>query len=261
MIRTLVATREDVTAEVAADVANLGTTLNPASRRSTLTAVGERVVELISEIVNSRSLLEQIASRSYRHINHFDKIVLVDAPSATGHRLTMHLWNPPYLEAERNEELVHDHRFSFTSQVLFGQLKSLEYVAIGASPDDDDYDDDIRLVRTFRYRPQIVNSTTVSNVYEYVGHSHLLLSGTRCREAGEVYDLNYPEVHRVLLPADAPTCTLVLRGPRERAFSHVFSTEYPGADLNVSNTPMIRVDLAERLELVLAELGTNCRGH
>ena len=142
-------------------VAALGGSLDARARRAALTAAGTFGPMVISELLVERSTLELVASRSYRHVNHFDKIVLVDGGAADRHRLTMHRWCPPYPESELSEELIHDHRFGFTSQILFGQLRSRCYTAVGESSGDV-----VASYGTFRNRPEIVGSTTVSNTYD-----------------------------------------------------------------------------------------------
>src|SRR5262245_42710304 len=68
-------------------------------------------VPLLREIVSDARLLAEIASRSYRHVNYFDKIVLVDSANPGGYRLTLHLWVPPFTDRELKKESLHDHRF------------------------------------------------------------------------------------------------------------------------------------------------------
>lgn len=82
---------------------------------------------LIGGILQDDVLMDEIAGRSYRHVNHFDKIVLVDTGAQLGYRLTLHAWCPPYTEKELKDELIHDHRFSFWSTILTGRLVSQNF--------------------------------------------------------------------------------------------------------------------------------------
>src|SRR5215469_15426772 len=88
----------------------------------------EYFISILEQILNEKDLRTDIAHRSYRHVNHFDKIVLIDSENEQGYRLTLHLWTPPYTEKELSDELIHDHRFSFWSTILTGDLLSENFV-------------------------------------------------------------------------------------------------------------------------------------
>lgn len=198
----------------------------------------DRFIHILAQILDDRYLIAEIAGRSYRHVNHFDKIVLVDSDNKLGYRLTLHLWAPPYTETELNDELIHDHRFSFWSTVLTGDLISENFERSNTG----------RVYRQYQYVPE---KRTLSNFYEFVGESTLHQTKTSRKTVGDSYYLSYERIHRVLLPRTDMVCTLVLRGPRQRDHSNVFNTTYPQW-----NTRMTNVTLSDR-ELVtkLSKLG------
>ena len=103
-------------------------------------------------------LLERVAGRSYRHVNHFDKIVLIDDGDASHFRLTMHFWRPPYLNGELDDELIHDHRFTFWSKVLCGTLQSQNFKRSTSGSE----------FRAFSYCPENENKDA-KNIYRYEG--------------------------------------------------------------------------------------------
>lgn len=197
----------------------------------------ENVVSLLEQILDDDEVVAEIAGRSYRHVNHFDKIVLVDSEHDADYRLTLHLWNPPYTEQELNEELIHDHRFSFWSTVLAGTLRSESF----------SHRRDGVLYRQYQYVPERRTST---NFYEFVGEATLRSSGITEKQAGSAYYLSYETIHRVELPRDETTCTLVLRGPRERRHSNIFNTAYPDTDVRTINRPFSPGELAAKLTLL-----------
>ena len=181
-------------------------------------------LELLNQVLTDDNLLGEIAARSYRHTNHFDKIVLVGSDNPVSYRLTLHLWMPPYTAAELSDELIHDHRFSFWSAILAGTLISENFKRSHAGT----------RFRQYRYVPEL-RSQTFQDIYEFAGEATLAKSGVSSREAGESYYLPAPSIHRVVLPAANLTCSLVLRGPRLRNFSTVFNTAYPGTDVRYAN--------------------------
>jgi hypothetical protein len=195
-------------------------------------------VPLTEGILNSPQLLAEIASRSYRHVNYFDKIVLVGSDKLRGYRLTLHLWCPPFSETELKKESLHDHRFSFWSAVLAGILVSENFTE---SPDGD-------LMQHYRYIPE-KKASDVRNFYEFVGETRLVKRKPSQRRAGESYYQPCAGVHRVLLPQSL-TCTLVLRGPRQKSFTNTFRTDIPKVR-QIDNSMYSGEAVAEKLRALL----------
>lgn len=200
------------------------------------------VGRLLTSVAGDSGLLDAVASRSYRHTNHFDKIVLVDSGACLGYRLTLHLWRPPYLREEVEDEQIHDHRFSFWSRVLVGRIVFQNYArdATGALFDE------------YQYIPERLGAATVGNYYINVGRSPLLETGRSGSRVGEAYYLPYHRIHRVRLSRSEMCCTIVLRGPRQKNYASVFSTSRkydPSA-----NTMYTRHQIKARLVSVLDAL-------
>jgi len=194
-------------------------------------------LQIASEILNDNRLLTETAGRSYRHVNHFDKLVLIDTGRQNGYRLTLHLWDPPYTEAQVRDELIHDHRFSFWSTILTGTLVSENFQE---SPEG-------ALYRQYRYVPEKSALASVSNFYEFVGEMTLQRVDPSRKATGQAYYLRNVRIHQVLLPHDSMTCTLVLRGPRLRNFSHVYNRSYPRQNTRMTNTMFTPEELSEKL--------------
>lgn len=213
---------------------------------------GPCISGLLGRFLEDETLLDKIAGRSYRHVNHFDKIVLVDTGAQLGYRLTLHAWCPPYTEKELNDELIHDHRFSFWSTILTGRLVSQNF----SRPEDADAPSAHPRVgfQQYRYSPEKQGVSTTSNFYEFVGETELEVTGDSIEEQGNAYHLEYHRIHRVVLPLESMTCTLVLRGPRERNFSNVYNTAYPSTDTTSGNVMFTREELTGKLNSILANI-------
>jgi hypothetical protein len=192
------------------------------------------VLGLLDEVLASPAMLASIARLSYHHVNHFDKIVLIDSDAPTGYRLTLHLWQPPYSAEELEDEIIHSHRFSFWSAILTGTLISENFDAA----------DEGLPFRRYSYVPE---KKTKVNFYEFGGDAFLSPTGNTEQSAGTFYYLPNELIHRVLLPTDAMTCTLVLRGPRERNHSDVYNTSYPATDTQTANHTFSSEQLTEKL--------------
>ncbi|MEU4209493.1 hypothetical protein AB0F13_05705 [Streptomyces sp. NPDC026206] len=212
------------------------------------------MTDLLNQYLADDDLLDEIAARSYRHVNHFDKIVLVDSGDRLGYRLTLHAWCPPYTEKELHDELIHDHRFSFWSTILTGRLVSQNFYRTDSPEAAAAPGDPTTLFRQYRYSPEKQGVSTHSNFYEFVGETELRMTGESAESQGNAYHLQYHRIHRVALPMEAMTCTMVLRGPRERDFSNVYNTAYPSTDTQSGNTMFTRDELAGKLRNILANI-------
>nr|BDT37554.1 hypothetical protein MFMH1_72230 [Myxococcus sp. MH1] len=197
------------------------------------------IIPLLRQILDDPALIEEVASLSYRHVNHFDKIVLVDSAAQTGYRLTLHLWKPPYSDKEFHDELIHDHRFNFWSTILTGKLvtENLQRAAGGM---------------TFRQYQYIPENRGASKFYTFMGEESLIKVTPSAKHAGQSYFLRYESIHRVVLPREEMACTLVLRGPRQRQFSNIYNTAYPSSDLQVVHPMFTPCEVRGRLEALIA---------
>lgn len=201
---------------------------------------------IIQEVLDDRSLLEIVSRRSYQHVNHFDKIVLVDPGDPMGYRLTLHYWPGAYDSKVMEQELIHNHRFSFWSHIYRGTL-SMENFVEG----DLDGEGGHRL-RRYIYRP-----SAVGNIHscDFDAEARLHKKSVSSYAQGECYYLHYKSTHRVILPKGSDRiCTMVIRGPRERDYTNTYNTFYPERGME-SNVPTMQ---AEALEQKLNEILEEC---
>lgn len=185
---------------------------------------------LIKEILNDNGLLVTVAARSYAHVNHFDKIVLVDNPDPQGYRLTLHSWNKRYTDSILKEELIHNHRFSFWSHVYRGRLISENFLEAKS------FSVERKTFNKYKYLP-----SKTGNIHTCTadGEAQLIKLDNSYVDEGETYYLNYNTTHRVILPTNGKSiCTFVLRGPREREYTNTYNTFYPDRGIE-SSVPMM----------------------
>lgn len=215
---------------------------------------GHELLAEISEPTVMRSLLDRlrsdpralraVAGQSYRHINHFDKIVLIGSPDPAAYRLTMHSWSLPYEEDEVLEETIHDHRFSFWSNVLFGTQVSFNYAEDAAGS----------IYRKYRYTPEN-REVEFSEFYEFGGEVRLAPHSVDTRHEGDQYHMAaMKDIHQVLVSFDEPMATLVLRGPRVRSYANVYNTTYPVEGKAFANVMFTPEQLHAKLDVVCAQL-------
>jgi hypothetical protein len=243
----------DIATDIAFDeleriIENLPSDSSEATRRSNLLFIDrlgkpECITSILNQLLNNSQILARVASRSYRHVNHFDKIVLVDSEHQQGYRLTLHLWNPPYTEKELNDELIHDHRFSFWSNILTGNLECENFSR----------SDTGSVFRRYQYTPE---KRTLSNFYTFVGEETIVKTKPSTKIAGQSYYLSYETIHRVILPKTSMTCTLVLRGPRQRNYSNILNTMYPTTNVQVFSSTFSPDELKVKISELLASIST-----
>lgn len=200
---------------------------------------------LIEKILNDSELLVTIAARSYEHVNYFDKIVLIDNKDPQSFRLTLHSWNCNYGKEIPDEELIHNHRFSFWSHIFRGVLLSENFI-----------ESSVMSVEKKTFNRYIYSPSNTGNIHtcEFDKKAQLTKIDTTCYTQGETYYLNYNTTHRVILPkGNMNLCTFVLRGPREREYTNTYNTFYPDNGI-ASSVPMMTPDqLKSKLIAILGE--------
>jgi hypothetical protein len=197
----------------------------------------ENVRRLLDDIEGNAERLGEIASRSFRHTNYFDKIVLIDDESAA-YRLTVHLWRPPFTIEEVGDDHIHDHRCDFWSSVLFGVLNSEEF----------ERSDDAPRFREVIYRP--ARSEQGVKINEYEPRDSVGLRRTRVvrHSQGDTYFLPHDRIHRIAITPHEPTATILLRGPHRRDSTSLFSNTRRYSNLALA--PFSVSDLIDRLHFV-----------
>lgn len=188
---------------------------------------------IIQEILSDPDYLSEIASNSYKHVNHFSKIVLINDENQDNCRLTLHVWKPPFTETEISQELIHDHRFSFSSYVLCGEQIHEVF--------RESYDKSITKVRFQKYK--YLPSKT-GNIHDCFFEEDVYLDQVEGKSIsqGSVYSMHNETIHRIVFPnGDEPIISFLVRGPRKRNYTHTYNTFYP-REGTVSNVPMYTPD-------------------
>jgi hypothetical protein len=194
----------------------------------------------LRSVLMDEASLTRIAYRSYRHYNHFDKIVLAES-EFSGYRTTLHIWRPPFSVEQTEEERIHSHRFNFWSAILVGTLHSQNY----------ECDAKGNLYHAYEYLPL---GSRADCVYRYVGTERLCEISHTAASAGELYVMPYHRIHRVNILADQFVATLVLRGPIIQPVARVYSSTQVMTDLDCVPPLMTPQDLTQTLHELLSNL-------
>jgi hypothetical protein len=166
-----------------------------------------RLLDRILEKEDLTPLVEQ----SYRHPNHFEKLVLARVPS--GHKVVAHVWPGAKRGKPHRDGNLHDHRWHFATYVLAGSYGFTEFEVgradRGSGP----------VYREHRYSVGLRGEHRL----EDVGPRYLVTTQRRTLRAGDAYLLPNSVIHHIEMDDPAPTVTLFVQGPPISASTRVFS--------------------------------------
>ena len=185
------------------------------------------VLALVDELLANPTFLAEVAARSYHHGNGFLKVVIA---AQNGWKLRLHVWFPN----TPCEENIHDHRWSFASTVLCGQLLSETFVDEATGDiHGDEY--------CYFARQQQAMSHKVAQ-----GQFHLRSLGQQCRSAGESYCLPKSVLHRICDYSNKDlVATMMCSAPTQLGTNRLLvSHDRHGIDPNVEQTPLSNHELA-----------------
>jgi hypothetical protein len=185
------------------------------------------VLGVVEEVLASPNLLAEVAARSYHHGNGFLKVVLA---ARHGWKLRLHIWFP----GAPCEENIHDHRWSFASTVLCGELLSETFV-----------DNPAGTVSGVAYQYHARNTGQDSHKIA-MGGFRLHSQGQTLRRAGEAYSLPSSVLHRICdYPGKGLVATMMCSAPtRETTNRLLVSADHAGIDPNVEQNPLTPHQLA-----------------
>lgn len=185
------------------------------------------VLGLVEEVLANPDLLAEVAGRSYHHGNGFLKVVLANRH---GWKLRLHIWFP----GAPCEENIHDHRWSFASTVLCGELLSETFADDPQGPVNGN-------AYLYHARQGSQDSRKVA-----VGGFRLRSLGRSLRRAGEAYALPSSVLHRICdYPGKGLVATMMCSAPtRETTNRLLVSADHAGIDPNVEQTPLSPHELA-----------------
>ncbi|MEL6439188.1 MAG: hypothetical protein AAFQ80_08060 [Cyanobacteria bacterium J06621_8] len=164
-----------------------------------------KVIKLFDKLLKDKLFIEGVAHNSFIHPNGFYKIVIAEGNQ--GERLRIHFWSEKE-KTSRNKCDIHDHFWSFTSLVLFGNIYSEIFEPTKASNADD--------YTHFKLR----DLTDQSYELEKMELVQLLCTERNTLSQGDIYSLSDSQLHRVECPCD--TATFVLQGRRRRKENNIY---------------------------------------
>lgn len=200
-------------------------------RSDGLVAIAERLPEYLRLAVRQPYWLERCQDQSYRHVNGFDKIILIALPDDV--RLRLHLWHDDRIGVTDD---IHNHRWDFASFTLAGKLR-FEF-----------------------FRPAKAGDTFHAYVYRWTTRGarftlepkgrRTLCRGFQCvAGVGSHYFLDRTLLHRTRKEGSGPTATLLVQGPAQTPTTQVFAAR-PKAEgaLSQETDRMSISELRDRLE-------------
>lgn len=178
--------------------------------------------------------LSQVASRSYRHSNGFDKIVLkyYDRRYPC---IRLHVWGPMQ---SRSCPDIHNHPWNFAAHVIAGSLTNQVFTRIQSQQNDGNN------VCALEYTVTAGNPTLVGHRTSYVGEAWLAQQTDCLVSRHSTYGFSTAVLHRTLPAAQSGAATLFLQGPFLLTESSMFRSSRADYQQGV-----IRVDVFSPAEL------------
>jgi hypothetical protein len=169
---------------------------------------------ILTEILEDRALLEQIAARSYLHGNGFYKIILDENDVF---RLRLHIWLP----TSTAEENIHDHRWHFASTILSGTVESeiWEDASSGAGEWLDEY--------------LYIGKTKTEDAHvKYMGKSRVSLKEKVVHKAGDAYYMMSNVMHRIVYSGKNEISTLMCHAKDARSWARTVTRKQDLPDVD-----------------------------
>jgi hypothetical protein len=192
---------------------------------------------LVEEVLDDDELLRRAAYASYEHANGFDKLVLGSAPE--GPAIKLDVWWP---ELPRGLEDVHNHRSSFSSHLLVGQLsmEHWEFRKTGIPMD----------------HLHITIAGGRTDRLEHLGRRRVERLFEMRAAAGSTYSLHHDQLHRVVADPARAAATLVFQDRPAKPGSEVLrrlDAAKPDRRYNPPFEPAAMTTKLERLRSLLQE--------
>lgn len=195
--------------------------------------------QFLQALLLDEHALAQIATRSYQHGNGFLKVVLLDR----GYKLRLHIW----FAGQSCEENIHDHRWSFASLVLAGQLKSEIWCD----------DAQGQMFQEFEYHAA---SQKHAPFKIDLGQKMLTLDHVQTCQAGESYVMPKGKLHRIINPGDQLVATMMCSAPTEQGTTRLIPM-HQGIDPNIQPPKTTVQQLQAALQQFLSYLHVEGYSH
>lgn len=189
-----------------------------------------QLCQLLQAILQDEHTLQEISRRSYQHGNGFLKVVLLDR----GYKLRLHIW----FAGQPCEENIHDHRWSFSSLILAGQLCSEIWQdnALGQQFQEFEYTAATTLQAPFKIEK---------------GHSTLRCVHTQLNQTGESYVMPKGKLHRIINPGHQLVASMMCSAPTEQGTTRLIPL-HQGIDPNIQppkvTAQQLKISLHEFLQ-------------
>ena len=160
---------------------------------------GDNLIALLDEFLDETRQQPHDSNLSYFHDNGFDKIVLFNDP-VTLMKMRLHIWHPTELDQPRRRQNVHNHRWDYSSAILAGTVQHLTYEFSGGGEDGEEFNH-------YRY---FARGAKEHYEVEALGKAKLKLVKVDPMSHGTVYSIRNEVLHRIDIPDDAYTATIII---------------------------------------------------
>lgn len=195
-----------------------------------------QLVDLLQAILADEVCLTEISQRSYQHGNGFLKVVLLNH----GYKLRLHIW----FAGQPCEENIHDHRWSFSSLILAGQLSSEIWVN----------DRNGHSFTEFEYHAANVQHEPFKTEK---GITQLVCQKVQQYQAGQAYVMPKSTLHRIMNPGHQLVATMMCSAPTEQGTTRLIPM-HAGIDPNIQPPKIKAAQLRHALEAFISHIQQEC---
>ncbi|MEY8746828.1 hypothetical protein AB9M62_47610 [Bacillales bacterium AN1005] len=172
----------------------------------------KQVIKLLTSLLKDDIWLEEIAQRSYTHINGFDKLVLIESKEPE-YKLRLHIWWPEHFV--NHIEHIHNHPWHFSSRILTGNLRFQTFRETSAT--------EIAPLYHHQTFPPIPGDS--GHIIKRIGTKKLDIDFDGTISAGSFYTMHKDIMHRVIKIKEETNSTLLLQGPFGEGISNLFTDQ------------------------------------
>lgn len=191
-----------------------------------------QLCHLLGVIIADPTTLADVSQRSYQHGNGFLKVVLLER----GYKLRLHIW----FAGQSCEENIHDHRWSFSSLILAGKLRSEIWQDAAQG----------QALQEFIYTAA-QPGTAPFKVAK--GTSTLHPVNVQCHQAGQSYVMPKGKLHRIVNPGNQLVASMMCSAPTEQGTTRLIPLNN-GVDPNIQPPKITAAQLKISLSAFLHHL-------
>ena len=194
----------------------------------------KNILRYLKEVISDNEKIITVSNHSYKHENNFYKLLLYEDPELK-YKIRLHLFNSKIEDSD-----VHNHAWSFTSKVLFGELQN-NYFEVTSNIENPKY---------FHFKYEI-DQTILEAKLTAQGTKHLRLLDTVLFKKNDINFQKHNILHKVC--TTKKTATLIVHQEPFKFHSDVYKC-MPKIILNQTHKTLSVYEVRDLLTMTIADI-------